>query len=149
HLHVPCEGARLSLYRPLLMTGIDLTSAAVGHVHHFTRRQVCGYLESAGFAVTGRRYSMYFFGQLHDLITWWTMLRGDGRSVGEPMPIASDAPTTDCPTPRRFLMRHLLTRPAWSAIRWLLPRLQYVELAALCWQPLGSVGLCVTARRDD
>ncbi|HUU82732.1 MAG TPA: class I SAM-dependent methyltransferase [Phycisphaerae bacterium] len=151
HLHVPCEGSALTLYRPLLAMGIDLTRDAVGHIHHFTRRQVLDWLAQAGFVVTRRRYSMYGFAQLHDIIGWRAML-SRRRDLDRPHPDA--APHTASsnaaaqPVPQsRFHAKHLLTRPAWWLIRTLLPRLQYYELALLSWQPLGSVGLCVTARR--
>lgn len=150
HLHVPCEGSWLSVYRPLLMLGIDLTQAAVGHLQHLTRRQVLEHLASAGFVVTRRRYSMYFFGQVHDLITWWSMLRPGGKGIAGAAPAGrGEAAPAPVPTSRRFRFKHLLTRPLWWAIRRSMPGLQYLELAALSWQPLGSVGLCVTARRGS
>ena len=149
HLHVPCEGSRLSVYRPLLALGIDLTRAAVGHLHHFTRREVLDHLGAAGFVVRRRRYSMYLFGQLHDLITWWAMpRRGVGLEADAVQPDAGGARSAPLRSaPGRFRWKHLFTRPAWRAIRVVLPWLQYVELALLSWQPLGAVGLCVTAER--
>ena len=151
HLHVPCEGSPLTLYRLLLAAGIDLTRAAVGHVHHFTRRQALDHLARAGFAVTRRWYSGYLFGQLHDIIGWWAMLsRGPGSSLpsadGGSTGAGSD-PGPRAALPQRFRLKHLISRPAWWLIRTLLPRLQYLELTLLAWQPVGAVGLCVTARR--
>jgi ubiquinone/menaquinone biosynthesis C-methylase UbiE len=151
HLHVPCEGSPVTLYRLLLALQIDLTQAAVGHLHHFTRRQVLDELERAGFDVGRKQYSMYLFAQLHDIVTWWAMLR---RRRAEP-PCRSahdptgrlDAPGAAATAERAFQLKHLISRPAWWVVRTLLPRLQYIELAVLSWQPVGSVGLCVTARR--
>ncbi len=149
HLHVPCERSTLSLYRPLLALGFDLTRAAVGHLHHFSRGDVLRALAGSGFVVRRCRYSMFLFGQMHDLITWWSMLKGDSTD----RPTAHDARgardvDSAAPSPRRrFRWRHLLSRPAWWTARTLLPRLQYVEVALAGWQPLGAVGLCVTAER--
>ena len=149
HLHVPCEGTWLSVYRPLLAVGIDMTRAAVGHLHHFTRRQVLEHVTSAGFDVIRRRYSMYFFGQLHDLITWWSMLRrGRGALPGSLQPAGDAAAVTLSAESRRFRLKHLFTRPAWWAVGKFLPALQHLELVTLSWHPLGAVGLCVTARRQ-
>ena len=151
HLHVPCEGSPLTAYRLLLAVGIDLTRAVVGHVHHFTRRQVLDHLNRAGFAVTRRRYSMYWFGQLHDIIGWWAMLSRRPRpdlsgAEGEPSVAQNSGASSSAPG-RRACAGRIITRPAWWLIRTFLPRLQYVELAGLAWQPIGAVGLCVTARR--
>ena len=151
HLHVPCEGATLCLYRPLLALGIDLTRAAVGHLHHFTRRQVLDQLATAGFVIRRCCYSMYLFGQLHDLITWWVMLRkGMTETPGTGEPVGTgDAAGPPQSAPGRFRLTRVVTRPAWWAARTVLPRLQYLELVLLSWQPFGSVGLCVTAERVD
>ncbi len=148
HLHVPCEGHWLSVYRPLLAVGIDLTRRAVGHVHHFTRQDVHSHLSAAGFEVTRRRYSMYLFGQLHDLIAWWSMLREghDGRPGDKAKNVVVSGPIMP-PQRERFRLKHLCTRPAWWVAKTFLPWLQYGELAIFGWQPVGSVGLCVTATR--
>jgi len=148
HLHVPCEGAGWSLYRPLLAVGVDLTRAAVGHVHHFTPVEVVGHLEAAAFRVLRIRRSMYWFQQAHDLITWWGMLRR-GRT-GDPAETAlSGKPGIGAdPVPGGFRWKHLLSRPAWWVARTFLPRLQTAELCLLGWQPIGSIGLCVTADSD-
>jgi ubiquinone/menaquinone biosynthesis C-methylase UbiE len=144
HLHVPCEGHWLSVYRPLLACGIDVTREAVGHLHHFKRRQVRQYLTACGFELLRSANSMYLFGQAHDLLGWWTMLQrhdqgeirlGTNKSAGSAQ--AHRGP---------FHIKHVLTRPAWWIISRVLPALQYLETRALAWQPMGAIGLCVTAR---
>ncbi|MCP4249326.1 MAG: class I SAM-dependent methyltransferase [bacterium] len=148
HVHVPCEGHLLSVYKPLLALGIDLTRRAVGHVHHFTRKDVRAHLERAGFEVTRRRYSMYLFGQLHDLISWWSTLRqGHNGPTGAKTQSSAAPGLMTQPMAARFRLKHIYTRPAWWVVKTLLPWLQYGELAVVGWQPLGSVGLCVTATR--
>ncbi len=147
HLHVPCEGSALTLYRPLLAAGIDLTRAAVGHIHHFTPRQVGDYLKAAGFAVRRRRYSMFVFGQLHDLICWWATGPKRPKAAGAEHPPAEADSGQPSRTGTRTPFQRLITGPAWWLVSNLLPRLQYAEVALFGWQPLGAVGLCLTADR--
>ncbi|MCH7701728.1 MAG: class I SAM-dependent methyltransferase [Planctomycetes bacterium] len=150
HLHVPCEGAPLSLYRPLIAAGCDLTRRAVGHVHHFRRGDVLRHLREAGFTITRTRHSMYWFHQIHDMIGWISRLSGQGCPSGPATPTRTGcAPgESDRSTPSSALrIKHLISKPAWWLIHALLPKLQYIELRALAWQPLGAIGFCVTARR--
>lgn len=151
HLHVPCEGSLLTLYRPLLAMGVDLTGPAVGHIHHFTRGQVLCHLSDAGFRLQRCQYSMYLFGQLHDLFGWWTLLRRGSNGEGAAPGPGDHAPAAErvSDTAQPFRLKHLVSRPAWWLIRTVLPKLQYLELRALSWQPMGAVGLCVTAARDE
>jgi len=150
HVHVPCEGAPLSLYRPLIALGCDLTRQAVGHVHHFRRGDVLRHLRDAGFKITRTRHSMYWLHQIHDMIGWISRLSRDGQTSGlaAPTPTGGASGELNGVTPRpAFRIKHLISKPAWWFIHALLPKLQYVELRALAWQPLGAIGLCVSARR--
>ncbi len=144
HLHVPCEGHFLSVYFPLLTCGIDLTHKTVGHLHHFKRKQVRELLEAEGFTIVKVGYSMYLFGQIHDLIGWWNMLSGKSETIVPEE--ESQTGEQDAVVAEPFRIKHLISRPAWWAASRILPLLQSLELRLLSWQSLGAVGLCTTSR---
>lgn len=145
HLHVPCEGASLSLYKPLLAAGTDLTRQAVGHLHHFQVEQVRSLLKSAGFAPVRTRHSMHWFGQMHDMVNFWAMIRrrkenGTSGEIESPPPGGNGPAETAACRPLAFVKRYV-----WRILT-ALPRLQYLETRLLERFPFGGIGLCITSR---
>lgn len=69
HLHVPCEGDALSLWRwlPGQRGPRALKRGLAGHVHTFRRAEIGRLLDSAGFTVLRRRHSLHVFGNLADV----------------------------------------------------------------------------------
>jgi hypothetical protein len=148
HLHVPCEGNRLSLYRPLLKKGIDLTRDAVGHLHHFRTREVIKHLCHAGFAITKKRYSMYPIGQLHDMIGWKSRIQNRPLNEPENPATAKEQTPQHALIPRSRKKRLRLGDRGWKIAQALMTRGQYLEVHLAGWQPIGAIGLCVTAMKQ-
>jgi SAM-dependent methyltransferase len=67
HLHVPCEGDALSLWRWLPGPLGRLKRRYAGHVQRFRRAEIAMLLESAGFRVVRTRYSLHILGNLADV----------------------------------------------------------------------------------
>ena len=69
HLHVPCEGDALSLWRwiPGQRGARGLKRRLSGHIQAFRRADVFRLLDSAGFRVARERNSLHFFGNLADV----------------------------------------------------------------------------------
>ncbi|MGH0033398.1 MAG: class I SAM-dependent methyltransferase [Myxococcota bacterium] len=67
HLHVPCEGDALSLWRWLPRPLRDLKRRYAGHVQRFRRREIASLLERSGFQAERTRYSLHLLGNLADV----------------------------------------------------------------------------------
>ena len=69
HLHVPCEGDALSLWRwlPGQRGPRALKRRLSGHIHAFRRADVFRMLETAGFEVVRERNSLHLAGNLADV----------------------------------------------------------------------------------
>jgi SAM-dependent methyltransferase len=70
HLHVPCEGDPLALWRWLPARAHAWKRSLAGHVQRFRRAQLMAILAESGFAVERIRYSLHIAGNLVDVVTF-------------------------------------------------------------------------------
>ena len=75
HGFIPCEGEPLSLYRwvPKLQA---LKRRNVGHIQHFTKRQMRGTLKGLGYDIMDEGYSYSYISQVGDLFRQVSKLTG-------------------------------------------------------------------------
>jgi SAM-dependent methyltransferase len=91
HLHVPCEGDPLSLWRWLPgQRGPDAWKFRLaGHVQRFRRRALLASIERAGFTIERVRYSLHLAGNLADVAAFAALAarrrsrRGDVTTTGD------------------------------------------------------------------
>lgn len=84
HLHVPCEGDALSLWRWLPGPLGRLKRRYAGHVQRFRRADVVALLERAGFRIERTRYSLHLLGNLADVAVFCAIALLSRRRRGEP-----------------------------------------------------------------
>ena len=86
HLHVPCEGDALSLWRwlPGQRGPQSLKQRLAGHVQRFRRRDILALLREAGFTPLRVRHSLHVLGNLADVGAFAALAarsRSNGRRV--------------------------------------------------------------------
>lgn len=96
HLHVPCEGDVLSLWRWLPgQTGPGAWKRRLaGHIQRFRRSEVLAAVEGAGFSIERVRYSLHFAGNLADVAVFALLAARSRRQ-----PAAQPVTTSDVLAP--------------------------------------------------
>lgn len=137
HLHVPCEGDALSLWRwlPGQRGPNGWKRRLAGHLQRFRRREVLAAVEAAGFAVERVRYSLHLVGNLADVATF-ALLAAHARRAEDAGPLTTGDLLARREAPDGGILASVLR--AADALLWLEARL----LARV-----PSWGLHVSARR--
>jgi SAM-dependent methyltransferase len=139
HLHVPCEGDALSLWRWLPGPLARLKRRYAGHVQRFTRADVARLLEGAGFTVERTRHSLHLLGNLADVAVFAGIaLLARWRPEGAPLT------TGDVVSGARRGGAGWLARAAGACVR-MVDALLWLEARVLSRCP--SWCLHITARR--
>lgn len=69
HSFIPCEAEKYSIISGSKMYQ-SLTRKYVGHIHHFTKKQIRIELENVGFILIDEQHSYFYFAQLINLFSY-------------------------------------------------------------------------------
>jgi SAM-dependent methyltransferase len=121
HLHVPCEGDALCLWRwlPGQRGERAWKRRFGGHLHRFRRAEILRRLAAAGFRVRRVRYSLHALGNLSDVAVFAGLALANRRAPARPRTtgdvIASRHPFVRALDALLYAEARLLSRvPSWS-----------------------------------
>jgi len=121
HLHVPCEGDALCLWRwlPGQRGEHGWKRRLGGHLHRFGRAELLRRVEAAGFRVRRVRYSLHALGQLADVAVFAGLALASRRVGARPATtgdvVASGHPLVRALDALLYAEARLLSRvPSWS-----------------------------------
>jgi len=78
HSFIPCEAQKLTIISGGKMFQ-SLTRKYVGHIQHFTKKQIQVELENVGFTIIDEKHSYFYFAQLINLFSYLLPGRRDRR----------------------------------------------------------------------
>lgn len=77
HALIPTEAEMISIQGPLIRLGWKGKEIYGGHPHHFSKKQVVGWMEKAGFEIKKIRWEEHFTKQILEIFYFsWLSLRG-------------------------------------------------------------------------
>lgn len=133
HTFIPTESEMLSLEGPLIKLGWKAKEIYGGHPHHFSRREVLGWIENENFKILKVRWGEHFVNQIIEIV-YFTFLSIRGKNA------KSSVEGFLALSKQTFFIRLL------KFLKSIIASLSFVETMSLFWFP--GLGVHITCRKE-